>query len=116
MREVVAEVTSPDAVHFADAPPTHNRSDNGYWATRAVKSAVFKKEKAIAKAAALRKSNAALKKRLDSTKSATKLSEHQRFIDSKLSCAREIESAKHLNQSVKSVTAEHTAAAITTER
>ena len=97
MREVVAEVTSPDAVHFADVPPTHNRSDNGYRATRAVKSSVFKKEKAIAKAAALRKSNAALKKQLDSTKSATKLSEHQRFIDSKLSCAREIESTNHLN-------------------
>ena len=77
MREVVAKVTSPDAVHFADVPPTHNRSDDGYRATRTVKSAVFKKEKAIAKAAALRKSNAALKKRLDSTKSATKLSEQR---------------------------------------
>ena len=93
MREVVAEVskvTSPDAVHFADVPPTHNRSDNGYRATRAVKSAVFKKEKAIAKASALRKSNAALEKQLDSTRSATKLSEYQRFIDSKLSRAKEI--------------------------
>ena len=52
MREVVVEFVSPDAVHFADVPPTHKRSDNGYRATRAVKSAVFKKEKAITKAAA----------------------------------------------------------------
>ena len=88
MREVVAEVsevTSPDAVHFVDVTPTHNRSDNGYRATRAVKSAVYKKEKAIATASALRKSNAALKKKLESTRAATKFSEHQRFIDSKLS-------------------------------
>ena len=66
MREVVAEVsevTSPDAVHFADVTPTHNRSDNGYRATRAVKSAVYKKEKAIATASALRKSNALLNKK-----------------------------------------------------
>ena len=67
MREVVAEVsevTSPDAVPVADVTPTPNRSDNGYRATRAVKSAVYKKEKAIATASALRKSNAALKKNL----------------------------------------------------
>ena len=64
MREVVAEVVSPDAVHFAYAPPTKKRSDDGYQTTRAVKSAVAKKEKAIAKAAALRKSNAALKNKL----------------------------------------------------
>ena len=88
MREVAVEFVSLDAVHFADVSPTHKRSDDGYRATRAVKSAVFKKETAIAKAAALRKSNAALKKRIDSTKSATKLSEHQQFIDSKLSHAR----------------------------
>ena len=49
----------PDAVHFADVPPTKKRSDDGYRVTRAVKSAVAKKEKAIAKAAALRESNAA---------------------------------------------------------
>ena len=43
MREVVAKVVSPDAVHFADVPPTHKRSNDGYQATKAVKSAVFKK-------------------------------------------------------------------------
>ena len=45
MREVFVEFVSPDAVHFADVPPTHKRSNDGYRATRAVKSAVAKKEK-----------------------------------------------------------------------
>ena len=49
MREVVAKVVSPDAVHFADVPPTKKRSDNDYQATRAVKSAVAKKETLLLK-------------------------------------------------------------------
>ena len=73
-----------DTIATVSCRVKRSRADDGYRTTRAVKSATKKKEKALAKAAQLRKSNTSLRKQLDATKSVIKSSEHQRYVESKL--------------------------------
>ena len=106
-QDAAAIVGLPEETVVTGGRAKRSRADDGYRATRAVKSATAKKLKAETKAKQLRKNNASLKKQIDATKSAVKSSEHQRYVECKLHRTTAFESEERHSLTVESIHQEY---------
>jgi len=106
-QDAAAIVGLPEETVVTGGRAKRSRADDGYRATRAVKSATAKKLKAETKAKQLRKNNASLKKQIDATKSAVKSSEHQRYVECKLHRTTVFESEERHSLTVESIHQEY---------
>lgn len=106
-QDAAAIVGLPEETVVTGGHAKRSRADDGYRATRAVKSATAKKLKAETKAKQLRKNNASLKKQIDATKSAVKSSEHQRYVECKLHRTTVFESEERHSLTVESIHQEY---------
>ena len=107
VQDAAAIVGLPEETVVTGGRAKRSRADDGYRATRAVKSATAKKLKAETKAKQLRKNNASLKKQIDATKSAVKSSEHQRYVECKLHRTTAFESEERHSLTVESIHQEY---------
>ena len=107
VQDAAAIVGLPEETVVTGGRAKRSRADDGYRATRAVKSATAKKLKAETKAKQLRKNNASLKKQIDATKSAVKSSEHQRYVECKLHRTTVFESEERHSLTVESIHQEY---------
>ena len=83
------------------------RDDDGYRATRAVRSAKKSKDKAVAKAAELIAQNKILKRQVASAKVSIKESEHKRYMDGKYHRQSEVSTAKEHTEMIAAIEKRH---------